>query len=254
MQYFNNIYGVLVLVGLTAIAVVVVLYLVQKRKERPAVRRGVLKQSAEVAERADSLVALNAESLRAYLSPLRNNQPVFIQTVASLLERAKTGIQVKTIRAVTAQLEAQSDLLDRIDQYEERFHSLNRKQKDFEQRDEVQDLTHELDRKRLLKEIEALAGNGGSKEDARERELAEIKASVTHDHRIQALKDHIEAKFVEEKRILKYKELDSLRATFDGQVQAINGNPNLSPAAKKESIRTLEELFIKQLDEFRRSL
>lgn len=254
MDYFNNIFGLLLLLGLIAIPVVAVLYLVQKRKERPTARKGVLKPSAEVAERADSLVALDAESLLAYLSPLRNNQPVFIQAVASLLERAKSGIHVKTIRAVTAQLEAQSDLLDIIDQYEEKVHSLSRKQQDFKRRDERQDLTDELDQKRILKQLKALEGNGGSKEDARERELAEIKASVTHEHRIQALKDHIEAKFVEEKRILKYKELDSLRATFDGQVQAINGNPNLSPPAKKESIRTLEELFMKQLDEFRRSL
>jgi FtsZ-interacting cell division protein ZipA len=254
MQYFNNIYGVLVLVGLIAIAVVVVLYLVQKRKERHTVRGDVLKPSAEVAERADSLVALNAESLRAYLSPLRNNQPVFIHNVANLLERAKKASEIKVIRIVIAQLEVQRDLLDRIDEYEEKFHTLNRKQEDFKQRDELQDLSHERDKKRLLREIEALAGNGGTIENARDRELAEIEASVTHEHRIQALKDYIEAKFVEEKRILKYKELDSLRATFDGQVQAINGNPNLSPAAKKESIRTLEELFMKQLDEFRRSL
>ena len=99
---------------------------------------------------------LNADLIKSQLSPLSSDQPLFVHNVANILKRAKTASDIKLVKSVIEQISVQSDLLRKIEEYEELFYRTKGKQKDFEKRDEIGDLTHERDKWRLLDEIESL--------------------------------------------------------------------------------------------------
>jgi len=254
MDYLNNVYGLLLIFGSAAIIVVVILYFLQKRKMRLNFKKAGEDESAQVIQQSFGRVELDTKALTAHLSPFRENQPVFIHNVVNLLERAKRASDIKMIKVVTSQLESQKDLLNKIDEYEDIFHKLEGKKKDFEQGDEIKDLTHELDKKTLLKQIKDLADETGSKDEKREQELDGLKSKLIHETKIKEIKDSIAANYEAEKRRSKSNELKNTISVFEKQFQAIEGNQNLPPAAKKEALRTLEETFIAQLDDFKRGL
>jgi len=254
MEYLNNPFGLLLALGAMALIIVAVVYFLQKKKAPIGVDSSVEETDTEVIENAEQLVELNANALRAYLSPMRNDQPVFIQNVANVLERAKTNSHIKVLKTVLAQLEVQSELLSKVDEFEENFHTLNRKKEDFKQRDEMKDLTHERDKKRILNEIEHLADEAGGIEDARKREYRNLESKLTHEYAIKALRDDLAENADAEKRFSKNRQLDDMISMFGKQSDAINENQNLTPSARKEALRTLEQTFITQLDEFKGSI
>lgn len=254
MDYLGNVFGLMLVLGIIALIVVAVLYFYQKKKVRHSKNPAMVESGVEVIETADRLVALNSDSLRAFLSPLRNDQPVFIHNVANLLERAKKRSDIKIIRVVTEQLEAQSALLSKIDEYEEQFHALTRKTENFKQSDELQDLTHKRDKRRILNEIENLVDEAGGIEKARRREYENLESELNHQFSIDALRADIRETAEEEKRLRKNKQLDEMIAIFEVNSDAIKSNQKLTPSARKETLRTLEQTFIAQLDEFKREL
>jgi len=254
MDYFFNIFGLLLLCGIVAIIIVVVLYRRQNQKQSNVANGSIIDTNTEVIEKAGDLVALNAESLKAYLSPLRNDHPVFIHNIANLLERAKKKSDIKVIRAVTAQLEVQNELLEKIDEYEEKFHTLSRKADDFKRRDEIQELTHTRDRQRILNEIEQLVNAKDKKEDKYKKELENLELKETHKHRVLEVKDRISSAYESNKRLRKLQEVDAMVASYERQKQAYEKNNSLSVSVRKEALRTLEETFMSQLDDFKQSL
>lgn len=254
MDYLGNVFGLMLVLGIIALIVVAVLYFYQKKKVIHSKNPAMVESGVEVIETADRLVALNSDSLRAFLSPLRNDQPVFIHNVANLLERAKKRSDIKIIRVVTEQLEAQGELLAKIDEYEEQFHTLTRKKENFKQRDELQDLTHKRDKRRILNDIENLVDEAGGIQKARKREYDNLESELNHRFSIDALRADIRETAEEEKRLRKNKQLDEMIAMFEVNSDAIKSNQKLTPSARKETLRTLEQTFIAQLDEFKREL
>ncbi|MEA1980557.1 MAG: hypothetical protein U9N54_06250 [candidate division Zixibacteria bacterium] len=254
MEYISNGYGLLLLFGIIALIVVGVITYNHKNNLRPKVGRTVVKTNTEVIDKAGELVELNSNSLKEYLTPLRNDQPVFMHVVANLLERTKKSSEIKVIHAVTKQLEAQSELLSKIDEYEEQIHTLTRKKDNFRQRDEMQDLKHNRDKKRILNEIENLADEAGGREKSRKRELKNLEAELTHEYAKKRVENRLASIDDREKNAQKTRQFNDMRDVFNIEYEAIKNNKTLTPAVKKETLRTLERTFIAQLDEFTEGL
>lgn len=254
MEYLGTTFSIMVIVGLIGLTIVAVISIKQRKKRLDTLNAEVLTSGPGVVRKSQDFPELNVDAIRNYLTPLRNDEPVFIHNVANLLQRARKKSDIKVIRAVTEQLEAQGTLLTKIDEYEEQFHRLLRKKENLKQRDEIQDLTHERDKKRILNEIAVLADEAGGKEKARQKEYDELQTQLTHEYAVQALKDRLAETADTEKRFSKNKQLDDMVAMFAKQKEAIEGNSKLPPRARKEAVRTLEQTFIAQLDEFKKGL
>ncbi len=254
MEYISNGFGLLLLFGIIALIAVGVISYNHKNNLRPKVGRAVVKTNTEVIDKAGELVELNSNSLKEYLTPLRNDQPVFMHVVANLLERTKKASEIKVIHSVTKQLEAQSELLSKIDEYEDKIHSLTRKKDNFRQRDEMQDLQHDRDKKRILNEIENLVDEAGGREKSRKRELDNLEAELTHQNTMKAVKNKLNDIADRDVNSRKNKQLNDMNDVFNIQYKAIEENEKLSSIVKKETLRTLERTFIAQLDEFTEGL
>ncbi len=254
MEYISNGFGLLLLFGIVALIAVGVMFYNHKNNLRPKVGRAVVKTNTEVIDKAGELVELNSNSLKEYLTPLRNDQPVFMHVVANLLERTKKSSEIKVIHAVTKQLEAQSELLSKIDEYEEQIHTLTRKKDNFRQRDEMQDLKHNRDKKRILNEIENLADEAGGREKSRKRELDNLEAKLTHEYAKKRVENRLASMADREKNAQKTTQFNDMRDVFNIQYEAIKNDKTLTPAVRKETLRTLERTFIAQLDEFTEGL
>lgn len=254
MDYLNNVFGLILGLGILALIVVLLLYLFQKKKVNRSVSPAMIETDAEVIERVDELVEPNSDSLKAYLSPLRNDQPAFIHHITNLLERFKTGSDVKVLMSVLAQLEVKSEVTRRVAEYGEHLHILNRQKENFKQKDELQDLVHERDKRRILNEIENLADEAGGIEKARKRELDNLEAELTHEYAMKAVRNKLADVADREKNVMKTAQLNDMNDVYRIQHEAIKNDKTLTPAVRKETLRTIEQTFIAQLDEFKRGL
>ena len=108
--------------------------------------------------------------------------------------------------------------------------------------------------KKIINEIVDLADKANGIEEARKNEYREMESKLTHEQAIQALKDDIAQKADADKRFRSNRQLNDMIRMFNEQSNAINQNQNLPPSARKEALRTLEQTFIYQLDEFKRGL
>lgn len=254
MDYLNNVFGLMLGLGIIALIVVVLLYLFQKKNVNRSVSPAIVESNAEVIDMEEEIVGLKPDSLRAYLSPLRNDQPILMHKVTNYLERTKSRSTVKVLREVLIQLEVKSELLAKIDEFEENLHTLNRKKDNFKQRDELQDLTHEREKRRILNEIEHLADEAGGIEKARKRELDNLEAELTHEYAMKAVMNKLADVADREKNVRKTAQLNDMNDVYRIQHEAIENDKTLTPAVKKETLRTIEQTFIAQLDEFTRGL
>ncbi|MEA2029984.1 MAG: hypothetical protein U9N55_00075 [candidate division Zixibacteria bacterium] len=254
MDTISDTYIMLIIGGSVAIILVVLLYLLQRRKHHGAVKAEILESTSGTAAGSPESSILDAKLLKAQLTPLRSNQPVFVHNVANLLQRAKKASDVKLIRSVSAQLEAQSDLLQKIDEYEEKFYSFDRKKQDFVRRDEITELSHERDKLKLLNEIDRLGDESGTKEKSRKRELENFEAELTHEYAKKRVENRLASIDDREKNAQKTRQFNDMRDVFNIEYEAIKNNKTLTPAVRKETLRTLERTFIAQLDEFTKGL
>jgi len=254
MDYLNNVFGLILMLGTIALIVVAGIYFYQKKKVSQPESPAMVETEAEVIKKADNLVDLNIDSLRAYLSPYRNDQPFFMHEVSNFLECVKSKSEIKVLRAVLAQLEVKSELLSKIDDFEENLHTLKRKEENFKQRDTLQNLNYDKERRRILNEIENLVDEAGGIEKARKREYDNLEATLTHQSAIEALRADIKETAEEEKRLRQNKQLDEMVSVFEINSDALKSNQKLTPSARKEALRTLEQTFITQMDEFKRGL
>lgn len=254
MEYLNSPFGLLLALGVIALIIVVIIYFQQRSKTAIGTGASVVETETEVIEKTEQLVEQNANALRAYLDPYRNDQPLFMHEVSNFLECVKSKSEIKVLRAVLAQLEVKSELLSKIDDFEENLHTLKRKPENFKQRDTLQDLNYDKERRRILNEIENLVDEAGGIEKARKREYENLESKLTHEYAIKSLRDDLAENADAEKRFSKNRQLDDMISMFGKQSEGINQNHNLTPSARKEALRTLEQTFIAQLDEFRRSI
>lgn len=153
MDYLSNVYGLILVLGVIALIVVGVLYYSRKKESKYLSSATIVESNPRVIKNADDHVELSVDSLMAYLSPVRNDEPVFIRMFTNMIERTKTLGEIKMIETVAKRLEAESDLLTLINNHKEQLHKLTRQEIDFKQQDEIKDLTHELDSSNLLSKI-----------------------------------------------------------------------------------------------------
>lgn len=153
MEYLNNSFGLLFALGVLALIIAAIVYFRQKKKTPNWADSTIVEADTEVVTNANKLPNLSADSLMAYLSPLRNDQPVLIHAITGLLENFKTEINIKVLRTVLEHLDVSNDVLSKINKHKELVFEAQDKPRDFERRNNITELTHERDRERLVKEI-----------------------------------------------------------------------------------------------------
>jgi len=157
MDFLTNVYGLILVLGIIALIVVAVIYLNQKKKAKvSSVGSTVMESNVKVIKTTDEIVNLNANSLKEYLGQFRNDEPLLIHEITNQLERFKTRSDVKVLKEILEQLKVKSELLAKVDEFEENLYTLNSKKEDFKQRDEMKNLTYEKNKRKILNEIEEL--------------------------------------------------------------------------------------------------
>lgn len=156
MEYLYSVYGLLLVLGIIALIVVGIIYLNQKKKISNSVSSTVVESDLKVLKNVDDHVELSVDSLMAYLSPIRNDEPVFIRLFTNMIDRTKTLSEIKMIEIVAKRLEAESKFLTLIKDHKELLHKLIRQETDYKQQDKIKDLNHELASSNLLSKIELL--------------------------------------------------------------------------------------------------
>lgn len=109
-------------------------------------------------------------------------------------------------------------------------------------------------RQRLLQPIESAPTVQVTPEDSQEQELRQVERELRHKYRLKQIEDDIKSSYQEEKAQRKLRELDRLLQAQAERIQHIERDGTLRATEKDEARRASEQAFIKQLDEFERSL
>jgi len=264
MDNQSQFYLLLIIVGVVVIGLVVLLYFLQRRKSIQKVKIGVTPMEDSTIE-VDTLPDPSVARTTTDLVARTDDESVIVYGARNWLNRIWLGSKIKLLQqkvkeqeAVGEVIDAETKLLGKVEKHGDATHSLKTQPRRLERKDEIDDLSHGkkvAELKRDTAEAEAKTPTSGRSTKSREKleedeRLAKLVRKWQEDVRIKNMKHKIYSEGRKELRATRFQELKHMIDQHAGDCLDVDKNPNLSHAAKKESLRKLDQAFINELDDF----